>query len=50
GDGTCVICQSEFCAQEEAKRLPCLHTFHVECIDRWLARANTCPICVHPVD
>ncbi|PNF42008.1 RING finger protein 11 [Cryptotermes secundus] len=30
--------------------LPCMHTYHVECIDDWLMRSFTCPSCMEPVD
>lgn len=30
--------------------LPCMHTYHVHCIDDWLMRSFTCPSCMEPVD
>ena len=27
------------------KILPCNHAFHIACIDEWLKRKRTCPIC-----
>ncbi|KAG8277458.1 RING finger protein 11 [Homalodisca vitripennis] len=30
--------------------LPCMHTYHVKCIDDWLMRSFTCPSCMEPVD
>ena len=32
----CAICMEEFKENESAKRLPCSHHFHEECISRWL--------------
>jgi E3 ubiquitin-protein ligase Arkadia len=27
------------------RRLPCMHLFHVECVDQWLITNQRCPIC-----
>ena len=40
----------EFSVGERIRYLPCLHTFHQECIDDWLMRSFTCPSCVEAVD
>ncbi|PSN55498.1 hypothetical protein C0J52_02588 [Blattella germanica] len=41
----CTICLSEFEEEEDVRRLPCMHLFHVECVDQWLATNKRCPIC-----
>ncbi|CAI9117418.1 OLC1v1018810C1 [Oldenlandia corymbosa var. corymbosa] len=42
----CSVCLSSFEIGEQARKLPnCGHTFHVECIDKWLTSHSTCPIC-----
>lgn len=45
---SCMVCLSEFLAGERCRRLPCSHVFHQACIDEWLTRANSCPICKGP--
>ncbi|ACY70505.1 RING finger protein 11 [Drosophila virilis] len=46
----CVICMVEFCVDEAVRYLPCMHIYHVHCIDDWLMRSLTCPSCLEPVD
>ncbi|XP_023162445.1 RING finger protein 11 [Drosophila hydei] len=46
----CVICMVEFCVDEAVRYLPCMHIYHVHCIDDWLIRSLTCPSCLEPVD
>ncbi|RWS10864.1 E3 ubiquitin-protein ligase Arkadia-like protein [Dinothrombium tinctorium] len=41
----CTICLCEFEDNEEVRRLPCMHLFHVECVDQWLTTNKRCPIC-----
>jgi hypothetical protein len=41
----CVICQEYFALHDKVKVLPCKHVFHVDCIDRWLAKSCVCPLC-----
>lgn len=42
----CAVCLSMLENGEMARLLPnCKHTFHAECIDKWLNSQSTCPIC-----
>ncbi|KAL6905283.1 hypothetical protein ACP4OV_002884 [Aristida adscensionis] len=42
----CSVCLQEFQVGERARRLPgCRHVFHVPCIDCWLLRHGSCPLC-----
>lgn len=46
----CVICMIEFVVGDSIRFLPCMHTYHVKCIDDWLMRSFICPSCMEPVD
>ncbi|XP_046985377.1 RING finger protein 11 [Schistocerca americana] len=46
----CVICMVEFNVNDPVRYLPCMHIYHVQCIDDWLMRSFTCPSCMEPVD
>ena len=40
----------EFVIGDKVRYLPCMHTYHTDCIDDWLMRSFTCPSCMEPVD
>lgn len=42
---TCMVCISEKEVGETVRTLPCMHSFHKQCIDEWLRQNRTCPIC-----
>lgn len=52
-DDVCVICLEHFCDHDRLRILPCQHSFHVGCIDRWLSGSHSfgecytsgCPTC-----
>lgn len=46
----CAVCMEDFKAGDEQKSLPCFHRFHGVCIDPWLRRNSSCPICKHCID
>eukprot|EP00250_Pteridium_aquilinum_P013188 c21188_g1_i2 orf=258-935(+) len=45
-DTRCTVCLNDYQLNEKLRQLPlCNHLFHVPCIDEWLAKNTTCPIC-----
>lgn len=45
----CSICKCDYMNLEKIRTLPCFHSFHMECIDPWLAIKNFCPLCKNKV-
>ncbi|XP_021568610.1 E3 ubiquitin-protein ligase RNF6 isoform X2 [Carlito syrichta] len=45
----CSVCISDYVTGNKLRRLPCMHEFHIHCIDRWLSENCTCPVCRQPV-
>lgn len=41
----CMICLDEFCNNEKIREFKCKHCFHITCIDDWLIKDKTCPLC-----
>lgn len=41
----CAICLENYQAGERVRTVPCLHSFHSNCIDQWLKERALCPIC-----
>ncbi|XP_068648504.1 RING-H2 finger protein ATL7-like [Aristolochia californica] len=45
-DTQCSVCLGDYQANDRLQQIPsCGHTFHMECIDHWLAKNTTCPLC-----
>ena len=46
----CTICMDEFKAVNTCKEMPCKHLFHSRCLDRWLIKNASCPVCRHQLE
>lgn len=49
-DISCAVCLNEFEENDMLRRLPCNHSFHSACVDKWLKRNKNCPLCVQDVE
>jgi Ring finger domain/PA domain len=41
----CSICQEKMLEGETVLKLNCRHAYHANCVQSWLERHNTCPLC-----
>ncbi len=41
----CAVCKDDLVLDEDIISLPCKHVYHPDCIKKWLATSNSCPIC-----
>ncbi|KAK9273510.1 hypothetical protein L1049_018320 [Liquidambar formosana] len=49
-DPQCTICLGEYQEKEVLRIMPkCGHNFHLSCIDVWLRKQSTCPVCRLPL-
>ena len=44
-DHECTICLEEYKENDDLYQLQCGHYYHKECIDDWLLKHHTCPLC-----
>lgn len=42
---SCSICSLEYELDDEVASVNCNHTFHKICLNFWLAKVNSCPVC-----
>lgn len=45
----CAICMCDYEIGSSVTELPCSHFFHGDCIEKWLERCNSCPVCREPI-
>ncbi|XP_066293352.1 RING finger protein 215-like isoform X4 [Branchiostoma lanceolatum] len=41
----CAVCLDHFYPGQAVRVLPCFHEFHRKCVDSWLIKKRTCPLC-----
>ncbi len=44
-DALCCICLEDYKLDDNLRLFNCQHHFHKNCVDKWLATSNLCPIC-----
>jgi hypothetical protein len=42
---SCVVCLEKYAPGESIQLLPCMHSFHENCLTPWLRIKATCPVC-----
>ena len=47
---SCIICITDFEENDGIRMLPCCHIYHFACVDNWLSRKKTCPMCRSSID
>jgi hypothetical protein len=50
GSDSCAVCLSDFEEDDVKRRLPCGHSFHKGCVDKWLTLNRVCPLCVQDIE
>ncbi|KAF9597837.1 hypothetical protein IFM89_021922 [Coptis chinensis] len=41
----CAVCLDEYLIGVDVTVMPCSHMYHKHCIEPWLKKTNTCPLC-----
>jgi len=43
--GQCSVCLMDFEHGDSLRTMQCCHSFHMVCVDQWLAQSGSCPVC-----
>jgi len=46
----CAICHDDFQEKQTISKLPCSHSYHKDCVNKWLKMHGLCPVCRSPLE
>jgi hypothetical protein len=49
-DAMCSVCLGEYEINQQLRTLPCAHHFHQPCLDEWLTKSTSCPLCLQNIE
>lgn len=49
-DPICAVCLAEYAPEDQIRLLGCGHAYHKTCVDVWLFKRKSCPLCNANID
>lgn len=44
-DENCAICYNSIDEGQKIAKIQCIHKFHTSCLNKWIKKRQSCPLC-----